>query len=127
MNHKIDRKKEILEAGLEVFAERGYYNTTTALIAEKAGISQPYIFKFFKIKEELFVEYLQRAYERILHIFKSTEAEPDQLVDKMVEAYEELFVSNPNEIALQVLSMTIKEESIRECTKQGLSRIKASP
>lgn len=35
-----DRKEDILEAGLEVFAQRGYYNTTTALIAEKAGISQ---------------------------------------------------------------------------------------
>ncbi|WP_200412023.1 TetR/AcrR family transcriptional regulator, partial [Virgibacillus salexigens] len=41
------RKEDILEAGLEVFAKRGYYNTTTALIAEKAGISQPYVFKFF--------------------------------------------------------------------------------
>ncbi len=48
---KENRKEDILEAGLEVFAKRGYYNTTTALIAEKAGISQPYVFKFFKTKE----------------------------------------------------------------------------
>ncbi|MCY8048787.1 TetR/AcrR family transcriptional regulator, partial [Bacillus haynesii] len=45
---KENRKEQILEAGLEVFAEKGYYNTTTAFIAEKAGISQPYIFRFFK-------------------------------------------------------------------------------
>ncbi|PGN38012.1 TetR family transcriptional regulator, partial [Bacillus cereus] len=52
---KENRKEEILEAGLEVFAEKGYYNTTTALIAEKVGVSQPYIFRFFRTKEELFV------------------------------------------------------------------------
>ncbi|ECF8727469.1 helix-turn-helix transcriptional regulator, partial [Salmonella enterica] len=45
-----DRKQEILEAGLELFAQRGYYNTTTAHIAEKAGISQPYVFRFFPTK-----------------------------------------------------------------------------
>ncbi|GGB54232.1 TetR family transcriptional regulator [Lentibacillus populi] len=119
------RKEDILEAGLEIFAERGYYNTTTALIAEKAGISQPYVFRFFKTKEELFVAALDRAYERILQTFKNVEANPDQLVTKMIEAYEEMSVSNPNEIALQVIGLSVTEESIRKSTQKGLSRIRS--
>ncbi|WP_307892721.1 TetR/AcrR family transcriptional regulator [Bacillus swezeyi] len=122
---KENRKEEILEAGLEVFAEKGYYNTTTALIAEKAGISQPYIFRFFKTKEELFVAALERAFERILQTFKNVEAGSEQIVAKMVEAYEELSVSNPNEIALQVIALSVTEESIKNCTKMGLSRIRS--
>jgi AcrR family transcriptional regulator len=122
---KENRKEEILEAGLGVFAEKGYYNTTTALIAEKAGISQPYIFRFFKTKEELFVAVLDSAFERILHTFKNVESSPEQTVTKMVEAYEELSVSHPNEIALQVIGLSVTEEAIRNCTKMGLSRIRS--
>lgn len=120
-----NRKEEILEAGLEVFAEKGYYNTTTALIAEKAGISQPYVFRFFQTKEELFIAALNRAFERILQTFKNVESSPEQLVTKMIEAYEELSVSHPNEIALQVVGFSVTEESIKSSAKKGLSRIRS--
>ena len=119
------RKEDILEAGLEVFAERGYYNTTTALIAEKAGISQPYVFRFFKTKEELFVTALDRAFERILQTFKQVESSPNQLVTKMIEAYEELSVSNPNEIALQVIGLSVPEVSIKNSTRKGFSNLRS--
>ncbi|WP_338132463.1 TetR/AcrR family transcriptional regulator, partial [Staphylococcus nepalensis] len=48
------RKNEILEASLIAFSKNGYFKTTTAHIATIAGISQPYVFKFFKTKEALF-------------------------------------------------------------------------
>ncbi|MDX8045338.1 TetR/AcrR family transcriptional regulator [Gracilibacillus sp. S3-1-1] len=118
-----NRKEEILEAGLEVFAKKGYYNTTTAHIAEKAGISQPYVFRFFKTKEELFIAALDRAFERILHTFKNVEASPEQLVEKMIEAYEKLSELHPNEIALQVIGISVTEEAIRNVTQKGLSSI----
>ncbi|WP_200416608.1 TetR/AcrR family transcriptional regulator [Virgibacillus salexigens] len=121
---KEKRKEDILEAGLEVFAKRGYYNTTTALIAEKAGISQPYVFKFFKTKEELFIAALDRAFERILQTFENVEANQDNLVAKMIEAYEELSESNPNEIALQVIGLSVMEESIQKSMRKGLSNIR---
>lgn len=60
-----NRKENILEAGLEVFAKQGFYNTTTAHIAEKAGISQPYVFRFFETKEELFIAALERAFPTV--------------------------------------------------------------
>lgn len=124
MPKKGNRKEEILEAGLEVFAELGYYNTTTALIAEKAGISQPYVFKFFKTKEELFEAALDRAYERIVQSFQKVHADSAHLVDAMIEAYEELSTSHPNEIALQVIGLSVPEASIKEVTRRGLQRIR---
>ncbi|RXZ77398.1 TetR/AcrR family transcriptional regulator [Paenibacillaceae bacterium] len=119
-----DRKEEILEAGLEVFAQRGYYNTTTALIAEKAGISQPYVFRFFPTKEELFIAVLNRAFDRIFQTFKNVESSPEQLGNDMVKAYEELSVQYSNEVALQVIGIGITEEAIRAAAKVGLSRIR---
>lgn len=121
---KGNRKEEIIEAGLEVFAKLGYYATTTGLIAEKAGISQPYVFKFFQTKEDLFVAALDRAYERILYVFRSVHADPDHLVEAMVDAYEELSDLRPNEVALQVIGLSIPENAIREATRRGLRKIR---
>ncbi len=122
---KENRKEEILEAGLEVFAKRGYYNTTTAHIAEKAGISQPYVFRFFKTKEELFITALERAFERILHTFKNVDAAPEQLVEEMIAAYEELSELYPNEIALQVIGISVTENAVRNAAQKGLSSIQS--
>lgn len=122
---KEKRKEEILEAGLEVFAKRGYYNTTTAHIAEKAGISQPYVFRFFKTKEELFIAALDRAFERILQTFKNVDADQEQLVAEMIAAYEELSKLYPNEIALQVIGISVTEDAVRNAAQKGLSSIRS--
>lgn len=122
---KGNRKEDILEAGLEVFAEKGYYTTTTAHIAEKAGISQPYVFKFFKTKEELFIAALDRAFDRIIQTFKNVESSSEQLVIKMIEAYEEMSVLHPNEIALQVIGISVTDKAIQEAAKNGLALIRS--
>ncbi|WP_413380692.1 TetR/AcrR family transcriptional regulator [Alkalihalobacillus sp. 1P02AB] len=119
-----NRKEEILEAGLEVFAKRGYYNTTTAHIAEKAGISQPYVFRFYRTKEELFIAVLGRAFERIIQTIDNVQANSEELGIKIVEAYEELMVSHPNEVALQVIGISITEEAIQNVTKSGLVQMR---
>ncbi|WP_332237231.1 TetR/AcrR family transcriptional regulator [Sporolactobacillus sp. KGMB 08714] len=116
---KGDRKEEIIEAGLEVFAQRGYYQTTTALIAEMAGISQPYVFKFFKTKEVLFETALNRAYERINRSFQNVEADPDHLIEAMIAAYESLSDSRPYEVALQVIGLSVPDAAIRAVTRQA--------
>ncbi len=119
-----NRRDEIIEAGLELFAKLGYYSTTTALIAERAGISQPYVFKFFRTKEDLFVTALDRAYERILRAFRNVQAGPSQLVDAMIDAYERLSDVYPNEVALQVVGLAVPEEPIKAAARQGLRKIK---
>lgn len=52
-------KKKTLSAAIELFSRQGYNGTSTAQIAEKAGISQATIFKYFKTKEELLSEIIE--------------------------------------------------------------------
>jgi len=56
-------KEQILDACLAVFAENGYENTTTAMLAEAAGISKALIFHHFKSKKELYLSLLDRSIE----------------------------------------------------------------
>ncbi|HBS46575.1 MAG TPA: hypothetical protein DEA91_22745 [Paenibacillus sp.] len=50
-------------------------------------ISQPYVFKVFKNKEELFVASLERAFERIIRSFQGVEAPADQVLKESIKVY----------------------------------------
>lgn len=53
---KEDRRAQIIESAMQLFVENGYNATTTASIAEQAGISEVTLFRHFTSKEELFME-----------------------------------------------------------------------
>ena len=48
------RREEILEAAMEEFAHGGLHGTSTEKIAQRAGISQPYLYRLYPNKEALF-------------------------------------------------------------------------
>ena len=54
-----ERKKQILDAALEAFAEHGYERTSIAIICEKAGIARPTLYQYFKDKRSVFRELLE--------------------------------------------------------------------
>jgi AcrR family transcriptional regulator len=49
------RRASILRAAIVEFAKSGYAGTSTEAIATRAGISQPYIFRLFGTKKDLFI------------------------------------------------------------------------
>ncbi|RKN79078.1 TetR/AcrR family transcriptional regulator [Paenibacillus ginsengarvi] len=120
---KEDRKQQIIEAAISVFARQGYYKTTTALIAEAVGVTQPYVFHFFKTKEELFIAVLQQSVRRIASVFKEVEAPPEQLMDRMGEAFNQLLLSHRDETMLSMQSFTVPEPAIRQQSRDGFAFI----
>jgi AcrR family transcriptional regulator len=70
-----ERRESILAAASLVFGERGYFGATTDQIARAAGISQPYVVRMFGSKENLFLEVLDRALDKLIEAFRSVLAE----------------------------------------------------
>src|SRR5437667_10888953 len=56
-----ERRDQILDAALIEFAQSGYEGTSTEDIARAAGISQPYLFRLFGSKKELYLAAAQRC------------------------------------------------------------------
>lgn len=54
-----DRKKLILEVGIEEFSSKGYENANINVIAKNAGISIGLMYKYFATKEDLFITCLK--------------------------------------------------------------------
>ncbi|MBO1001141.1 TetR/AcrR family transcriptional regulator [Pseudogracilibacillus auburnensis] len=117
------RQQQILAAAAQLFAEFGYYKTTTAHIARTAGVTQPYIFHFFKSKEELYLAVLDQATQRINYVFTEVNAPRDMLHIEMGNAFKELLESDRNEILLTMMAYTIPEPTIRDTARDIFSLI----
>ncbi|KIL37842.1 TetR family transcriptional regulator [Gordoniibacillus kamchatkensis] len=54
-----ERREQIKQAALRLFARRGFGGTKTSLIAAEAGISEGLIYRYFSSKDELFTELVE--------------------------------------------------------------------
>ena len=59
MNGPSDTRVRILDAALELISDKGYLGASTREIAEKAGVSEPTLFRKFGSKEALFEALLE--------------------------------------------------------------------
>ena len=64
------RREEILDAALVVFAEHGLHGASTEEIAKRAGISQPYVFRLFGTKKELYLAVVARCFRQTLDLMQ---------------------------------------------------------
>ena len=66
-----ERREDILAVALRHFAIGGLHGTSTEAIAREAGISQPYLFRLFKTKRDLFLACHDRQHERLYETFRT--------------------------------------------------------
>jgi AcrR family transcriptional regulator len=87
-----ERKDDLLDAALIEFAQHGYEGTSTEDIARRAGISQPYLFRLFGTKKELFKASVSRCFRETLEMFqRAAEGERGDAALKAIgEAYMDL-------------------------------------
>lgn len=96
----IDRRKMVLDAAAQSFAQYGYKATTMELVAKIANVGKGTIYTFFSTKEELFEEILSLALKEMTNIIEQGVNEENtfdqnffQVMDHMMEfrAKHELF------------------------------------
>lgn len=93
----IEKKQKIIEAGFQLFCEKGYYNTNTAEIAKYAGVSTGIVYNYFNDKKEIFLEaveyYTKQITEplyQVLFLLKDPQEIPsylDVLMDSFVNSH----------------------------------------
>src|SRR5947208_4195508 len=66
-----ERREQILEAALAEFAAHGFEGGSTEAIARAVGISQPYVFRLFGTKKELFMATIERCMSGTLEMFRT--------------------------------------------------------
>lgn len=121
-----ERRGEVIDAAAEVFAAAGYDATSTEEVARRAGISQPYIFRLFGSKRELFVAAVERCFQRTADTFDRASAGlsgPEALY-AMGHAYAEL-ISDPTVLRLQLhaYAAATDDTEVRGVAQRALGQI----
>jgi AcrR family transcriptional regulator len=67
-----ERRTEVVAAASKEFAARGYAGTSTQAIADRAGVSQPYLFQLFGTKKDLFLAAVTACFGRTRTAFEAS-------------------------------------------------------
>jgi AcrR family transcriptional regulator len=116
-----ERREAILEAARGEFASTGYHGTSTETIAERAGISQPYLFRLFGTKKELFLASVRRCFRETLETFqRAAEGKRgEEALEAMGEAYMGLLADRGRLMAQLQAYATCDDPEIRAVVREG--------
>jgi AcrR family transcriptional regulator len=89
-----DKKKQILEASIKCFAEKGYQATSIQEISDSLGIAKGSLYFYFKSKEDLLVSICSYYFEQMLNQFWETMNDPnlsprEKLMKQVIDQYEQ--------------------------------------
>jgi AcrR family transcriptional regulator len=116
-----ERREQVLEVALGEFAAKGLAGTSTEDVAEKAGISQPYLFRLFPTKKSLFLALVRRCFKRVEGAFAEAAGETvgEEALMAMGKAYEKL-LDDRTLLLLQMQAYAASEDpEIRAATRAG--------
>lgn len=109
------------------FAAGGLVGTSTDVIARRAGISQPYLFRLFPGKKALYLAAIQRTFDQVSDIFRDAAdgKTGDEAKHAMGEAYEALLVGNRTflQLQLQAYASSVDDAEVRDLTRAAFSRL----
>lgn len=57
------RRSQLIDTATKLFAKHGYASTTTAAIAEAAGVTEPVLYRHFQSKQDLFIAITRKMSE----------------------------------------------------------------
>ena len=115
------RREQFVTIALRHFGRGGYHGTSTEAIAAESGVSQPYLFRLFKTKRELFLACVERCQERILEAFETAgRAAPEgEALHAMGEAYMDL-LEDPSYLRFQLqMYAACDDPEIRAPVREG--------
>jgi TetR/AcrR family transcriptional regulator, acrAB operon repressor len=84
-----DSRDEILKAAIQLFANRGFHETSMSEVAREAKVSKALIFWHFKTKEELFLAVLNKLLEPYVIDFaeESEKLDEREQIRKLIGGY----------------------------------------
>jgi AcrR family transcriptional regulator len=121
-----ERREQILEAALAEFAARGLVGGSTEAIARTVGISQPYVFRLFGTKKELFIATIELSMHGTLEMFRVASAglEGEEALHAIGEAYTERLATDPTYLHSQMQAYAASHDpQIREVVRKGYGEL----
>jgi AcrR family transcriptional regulator len=123
-----ERREDILESALTEFADHGFEGASTDAIARRVGISQPYLFRLFHTKKELFIATIERCMSDELERFRqaSDGLTGHEALAAMGRAYVDMITTDPRRLRGQMQAYAACDDpAIAAVARAGFGRLVA--
>jgi AcrR family transcriptional regulator len=121
------RREAVLEAARHEFARHGLHGASTDAIARRAGISQPYLFRLFGTKKELFLAVNDACMARTLETFRTAASGKSgaDALRAIGDAYRNLIETDRSMLQgqLQAYAASVEDEDVRAGVARGYGRL----
>lgn len=99
-----ERRESVVRAAVAEFARKGFHGTSTEAIARRVGVSQPYLFRLFRNKKEIFVAASLRAVDdtRLVLEEAARGLSGEKALHAMANAYARLVAEHPETLHMQM-------------------------
>ena len=124
-----ERREAVLEAAGPEFAKHGLHGASTDTIARGAGISQPYLFRLFGSKKDLYIASVRRCFRRTLENMQAAAEglRGGEALRAIGDSYVELLGTDPSmlQAQLQAYAAALEDDDVRAAVRDGFGDIYA--
>ncbi len=126
---KEKRRAEIVEVATREFATGGFYGTPVEAIARRAGVSQPYVFRLFGTKKDLFLAAVRRAFQRTVATLRTAadeagdDADTQTVLIAMGRAYHRLLQDRELLLMQMQAYAACQDEQVRDVVRGEFVRL----
>ena len=119
-----ERREEILEAAVGEFAARGLRGASVEDVAGRVGVSQPYVYRLFGTKKELFLAAAGRVCDRIQETFRAAaEGDPANALQAMGRSYDRAHFGREDMLLLLQGFAAADDPEVREAIGNRFARL----
>jgi len=109
-NQASDKYHRILEAGIRVFARKGFHNARVSEIAREAGVADGTIYIYFKNKDEILIKVFEESLAEIIRrVEKELKNEQDALLKIKRFIWMHLELLEENQALAEVLQVELRQ------------------
>ncbi len=123
-----ERRVQLLDSALEVFAAQGYHAAAMDDIADRAGVSKPVLYQHFPGKLDLYIALLDSSCEAIIdncRVALGSTQDNKQRVAATMDVYYEYVASDTGAFRLVFESDLTNEPAVRELVERVTSECAA--
>jgi TetR/AcrR family transcriptional regulator, fatty acid metabolism regulator protein len=107
-----DKRKRIIDAAVDVFADKGFFGARVSEIAERAGVADGTIYLYFKSKDEILISLFEEKMAEILERFHAMLSEVTDTEEKMRRyIIEHLTLVAEQPRLMQVLTVELRQSA----------------
>jgi AcrR family transcriptional regulator len=121
----VDKRRQILDAAIRVFARQGFHATRVADIADEAGVAYGLVYHYFKSKEEVLNELFSERWSLLLTAIDEadrSEASPRAKLETVAGFIVESYRHNPELMKVIIVEVTRAANSFGRTHLPEISR-----